>query len=162
MKFLSIFLVFIFLLSCTTSAQEKANPLAGTTWKLISGKWATEDTTVTFPNSPYHQQILIYGKTHFNLVSQDTSRDYSFSCSATYTIDGDNYTATYNMFSNYVGLGKTFNLKFQIDPWEQWLIIKFILFEKGGYHHENFYQKHSHSTVYNFAYFNPTIGSRMV
>ena len=100
MKFLSIFLVFILLLSSTVNAQEKKNPLAGTTWKLISGKWATEDTTVTFPNSPYHQQILIYGKTHFNLVSQDTSRDYSFSCSATYTIDGDNYTATYNMFSN--------------------------------------------------------------
>ena len=115
MKFLSIFLVFILLLSSTVNAQEKKNPLAGTTWKLISGKWATEDTTVTFPNSPYHQQILIYGKTHFNLVSQDTSRDYSFSCSATYTIDGDNYTATYKMFSNYVGIGKSFNLKFQIE-----------------------------------------------
>ena len=115
MKFLSLFLVFVFLLSCTTSAQEKKNPLAGTTWELTSGKWSREDTTFTFPNSPYDQQIVVYGKTHFNLIGQDTSRNVSDALSATYTIDGENYTTIPKMHDIYAAIGKPFNLKFKIE-----------------------------------------------
>ena len=115
MKFLSIFLVFVFLLSCTTSAQEKENPFAGTTWELTSGKWSNEDTTLIFPNSPFDREIGVYGKTHFNLVHQDTSRNVSWGFSAIYTIDGDNYTIIPKMSDTYEAIGKPYNLKFKIE-----------------------------------------------
>jgi len=115
MKFLSIFLVFVFLLSCTTSAQENKNPLAGTTWELTSGKWSREDTTFTFPASPYDQTIIVYGKTHFNLVAQDTSRNVSELLSATYTIDGNNYNFTIKMHPIYEAIGTSVRLKLEIE-----------------------------------------------
>jgi hypothetical protein len=115
MKSLSIIVVFVFLLSCSPGAQEKKNPLEGTTWELVSGKWEREDTTFKFPNSLYDREIVVYGKTHFNLVSQDTSRNVSYGFSATYTIDGDNYTITPKMTDIYEAIGKPFNLKLKIE-----------------------------------------------
>ena len=115
MKILSLFLVIVFLLSCTTIAQEKSNPLEGMTWELTSGEWSRGDTTFTFPNSPYDRYILIFGKTHYSSVGQDTSRNVSSSQVGTYSIDEDNITFTAEMYSYYADIGKPFTWKYQIE-----------------------------------------------
>jgi hypothetical protein len=115
MKNLSIFLVFVFLLSCTTNAQEKKNPLEGTTWELTSSKWMREDTTFTFPASPYDQVIAIYGKTHFCFVRQDTSLKLDMSILGTYSVDGDNIIHTFKMAPYYKDIGSSFTVEFQIE-----------------------------------------------
>jgi hypothetical protein len=135
MKSLSIFLVFIFLLITTTSAQEKKNPLEGTTWEFISLKNVREDTTFTAPNSPYEQAIMIFGKTHYSVVHKDTSRDFSSSSSYTYNVDGDNITLIVKMHEIYETIGKTFNLKFKIEGDQ--LIINFTDLNFGGYHYKS-------------------------
>lgn len=124
MKFLSLFLVFVFVLSSSTSAQEKKNPLEGT-WELVSGEWSREDTTFTSPNSPYERTIVIHGKTHWTYVSQDTSRKAFSSQLGTYTVDGDNLTLTFEMCGSYEDIGKSINFKFQIEGDQ--------VITKGGY-----------------------------
>jgi hypothetical protein len=131
MKYLSTILLFIFLIGCTTTVQEKENPLEGTTWERTSGKWSREDTTFTFPNSPYDQCILIYGKTHFANVIQDTSRKVLSSVLATYSVDGDNLTYTFEMCRSYEDIGKSINMKFQIEGDQ--LILKAKGYRYFGY-----------------------------
>jgi len=126
MKFLSIFLVFVFVFSSSTFAQEKKNPLAGTTWELTSGKWSSEDTTLVYPNTPYDRTIMIYGKTHWTHVRQDTSRKVSSSSSGTYSVDGDNLTVTLEMSRSYGDIGKSVDYKFQIEGNQQIIEAKSI------------------------------------
>ena len=136
MKILSTFLVVVFLLSCTTIEQEKKNPLEGTTWELTSGKWVREDSTLTFPNSPHDQAIIIFGKTHYSLVAQDTSRDYNWFILAKYTVDGDNLTPTFKMAINYKEIGSSFTGKIQIDVDQ--LIIEATDYNIGDYKWKNY------------------------
>jgi hypothetical protein len=139
MKFLSIFLILVFLLSCTASAQEKKNPFAGSTWELISAKYEREDTTFIFPNSSYEQAIMIFGETYYNIVQQDTSRNVNLYVSCTYNVDGDNFTLTPKMHHVYEGIGKTFNLKFKIEGDQ--LIYKATDWHFGGYVWKAFHQE---------------------
>jgi hypothetical protein len=117
MKFLSLFLVFVFLLSCSTSVQEKKNPIEGT-WEMISGKYSTPDTTTLFPVSDHERMIKIISKKHFVFVNQDTSRkDYYGFGGGKYTLDGDNYTEHLELFSypNWIGESVTFTMKVKGD-----------------------------------------------
>ena len=138
MKILSLFLVFVFVLSSTVSAQEKKNPLEGTTWELTSAKNSREDTTWTFPNSQHDRCIMIFGKTHFSQVQQDTSRDDWGFVSGTYTIDGENLTITLEMWPNYEDIGKTYNWKFPIEGNQG--ILKGTDSRFGGYDWKEVYQ----------------------
>ena len=116
--FIFILILFVFLLGCKARMDvevEKSNPLAGTTWELTSGKWSSEDTTFTFPNSTYDRMVVIYGKTHYAVVGQDTSRKSSHFGVGTYSIDDDNLTFTSEMCRSYEEIGKSINLKFQIE-----------------------------------------------
>ena len=127
--------LFICLLGCKAKMDvelEKSNPLAGTTWELSSGKWLREDTTFTRPTSPYDQAIMIYGKTHWTYVSQDTSlRKFITSMSGTYSVDGDNMTHTLEICGSYEDIGKSFNYKFKIDGNQ--LILKIKEYRFFGY-----------------------------
>ena len=131
MKILSLILVIVFVFNCSTFAQEKKNPLAGTTWEMISGKWEREDTTFTFPKSPHDERIIIFGKSHYGIAWQDTSRDYSWPVLAKYTVDGDNFTATFKMASYYPYIGSSFTPKYQIEGNK--LIVKLTDYHFGGY-----------------------------
>jgi hypothetical protein len=127
MKYLSIILLFVFLLGCKMDVDiEKEIPLAGTTWEQTSGKASTEDTTFTFPESPYDRCIMIFGKTHWILVRQDTSRKFIDSQSGTYTVDGENVTVAIEMITTYEDIGKTVNWKFQINGDQ-------VIFKATGY-----------------------------
>jgi hypothetical protein len=98
-----------------TKAQEKKNPLAGTTWEGISLK-AIGDTTFTFPNSPYDRVVLLYGKRHFAIVQQDTSREESHFVVGTYDYYGDSISNTIMMYPNYEDIGRSFpDNKIQIE-----------------------------------------------
>ena len=138
MKFLSTILIFVFLLSCTTSAQEKKNPLAGTTWDLTSMKNVREDTTTTFPNSPSDQAIMIFGKTHYSFVHQDTSRDANSGSSFTYKVDGDNFTAIPQMYNALEAIGKPVKLKFKIEGDQ--LFFEATDWHFGGHDYKSFHQ----------------------
>jgi len=137
MKLLSTILIFVFLLSFTTSAQEKKNPIEGTC-ELTSANWEREDTTFTSPASPYDRVIVIYGKTHWAYVGQDTSRNVFMSLSGTYSVDGDNYTVTLKMAPNYKDIGTSFTHKFQIEGDQLTVISKDYHF--GGYKWKGFDQ----------------------
>ena len=117
MKFLSIFLVFVFLLSCTTIAQEKKNPIEGT-WEMVSSKWSDPDTTNLWPVTDYDRQIKKISRTHFVWISQDTSREgvYGFG-GGKYTLDGDKYTEHIEIFYDPTWIGKslTFTMKVEGD-----------------------------------------------
>ena len=144
--FIIILCLFVFLLVCKEKMDvelEKSNPLEGTTWELTSGKWVREDTTFIFPNSPYEKRIIIFGKTHYNIVSQDTSLDLSFFASAKYTIDGDNLIPTFKMFSYYETIGNSFTPnppKFQIK--DNQLIVKAADYQLGGNYWKELYEVH--------------------
>jgi len=136
MKLLSTFLIIVLLLSCMTFAQDKMNPLEGTTWELTSGKWVREDTTFIFPTSPYHQEILIYGNTHWAYVSQDTSLEHDNAILGTYSVDGDNVTQIYKMAPGYKDIGSTLIYKFQIK--RDQLILKTEDYYWAGYKWKGF------------------------
>jgi hypothetical protein len=115
MKFLSLFLVFVFLLSCTTSAQEKKNPIEGT-WELVSAKWTSPDTTSFFPITDHDRQIKMISRSHFVWISQDTSRKdvYGFG-GGKYTLDGDKYTEHIEMFLSPEWIGKSVTFKMKVE-----------------------------------------------
>ncbi len=115
MKFLSLFLVFVFLLSSSTIAQEKKNPIEGT-WELVSGKWSDPDTTYLFPITDSGRQIKMISRTHFVWMSQDTSRKdvYGFG-GGKYTLDGDKYTEHIEIFYDPRGIGKSLTFKMRVE-----------------------------------------------
>ena len=117
MKFLSIFLEFVFVFSSSTFAQDKKNPIEGT-WEMISGKLSTPDTTYLFPITDHDQQIKMISRTHFVWISQDTSRKdvYGFG-GGKYTLDGDKYTEHIEIFYDPIWIGKsiTFTMKVEGD-----------------------------------------------
>ena len=114
MKFLSIFLVFVFLLSCTTSAQEKKNPFEGT-WEMISAKWSTPDTTMFFPASDYDRQIMMNSRTHTLWIRQDTSRqDAGGFGGGKYALEGDKYTELIETFFNPKCIGKWYTATMKV------------------------------------------------
>jgi predicted secreted protein len=115
MKLLSTFFIVVFLLTFTTSAQDKKNPLEGTTWELTSGEWVREDTTLTFPNTPSDQAIIIFGKTHYGLVAQDTSRDFSWFVLSEYALGGNSFTTNFKMVTDERAIGTSFTPTFQIE-----------------------------------------------
>ena len=116
MKCLSIILLFVFLFGCTTTVEEKKNPLEGTTWIKISGELTRGDgKIITSPKSEYDREIVIYGKKHFAFVGQDTSRKSSHSFAGTYIYKGDRCTYTLTMYPYYEDIGHSFTLKVQIE-----------------------------------------------
>ena len=121
MKFLSIFLVLVFLLSNTTSAQEKKNPIEGT-WEMISAKASMLDTTFLYPVTDYSRQIKMISRTHFVCIYQDTSRkdEYGFA-GGKYTLDGDKYTEHIEMSKppDMIGESGTFTMKVEDDTFIQ-------------------------------------------
>ena len=117
MKSLSIFLIFAFLLSCTTNVQEKKNPIEGT-WELVSSKWSSPDTTSTFPDTDYYRMIKMISRTHFVFVIQDTSVENSDGFGGgKYTLDGDKYTEHVEFLSDSELIGKsvTYTVKVEGD-----------------------------------------------
>jgi hypothetical protein len=120
MKFLSLFLVFVFLISCTTSAQEKKNPIEGT-WELVSGKWSTPDTTMLWPTTDSGRQIKMISRTHHVWIYQDTSQTDGYGFGAgKYTLDGDKYTEHIEFWGgaiqkNLIGKSLTFTMKVEGD-----------------------------------------------
>jgi hypothetical protein len=117
MKFLSLFLVFVFLFGCKTTTVEEKNPIEGT-WEMVSAKWSTPDTTYLFPVTDYDRQILMISRTHHVWIRQDTSREgvYAFG-GGKYTLGGDNYTELLEIFFNPKCIGKsvTFTMKVKGD-----------------------------------------------
>ena len=128
--FICILILFDFLLSCKAKMDmevEKTNPLEGTTWELTSGKWSREDTTFTFPGSPYDQCIMIFGKTHAAYVNQDTSRKVFSVISGSYGVNKDNLTITIKMCRSYEDIGRSVNWKFKIEDDQ-------LILNAKGYH----------------------------
>ncbi len=108
-------MVFVFLLSCTTSAQEKKNPIEGT-WELVSAKWTSPDTTSLFPITDHDRQIKMISRSHFVWISQDTSRkDVNGFGGGKYTLDGDKYTEHIEIFYDPRGIGKSFTFKMKVE-----------------------------------------------
>lgn len=115
MKFLSIFLVFVFLFGCTRTTVEEKNPIEGT-WELISGKSQYPDVTELWPDTDYERQIKIINQTHFVWINQDTSREHIYSFGGgKYTLNGDNYTEHIEMFILPSWIGKTIPFKIKIE-----------------------------------------------
>jgi len=144
MKILCVILILVFILSFSTSAQETKNPLAGTTWELTSGTWVREDTTITSPSSSSDQAIIIFGKTHYCLVAQDTSRDFSWFVLAKYTVDGNKFTTTFKMVSDPTVIGTSFTPVFQIEGDQ--LIIEASDYYTGAYKMKNYREVWSRMT----------------
>ena len=113
--FICVLFLFVFFLSSTVGAQEKMNPLEGTTWEKVSGEATFGDSTFTSPQSNYDRAIIVYGKTHFAYVGQDTSRKSSNSFAGTYIYKGDRCTYTLTMYPYYEDIGHSFTLKVQIE-----------------------------------------------
>jgi hypothetical protein len=101
--------------SRATKAQEKKNPLAGTTWELTSLTNVREDTTFTFPETPYDKYIGIFGQTFWIFVHQDTSRDVNDGFSYTYNIDADNINLVPKIHPLYDIIDKPYSLKFKTE-----------------------------------------------
>ena len=116
MKLLSIFLIFVFLLSYTTCAQEKKNPLEGTAWELISAEYFENNSIVPFPATKYDKSIIIWGKSNTVGVWQDSSRTQaSYFVGHKYNIEGDSITFNINFFYPEKNqIGKSFKVKFEI------------------------------------------------
>jgi hypothetical protein len=135
MKFLSLFLVFVFLFGCTTTTVEEKNPIEGT-WEMISAKWSTPDTTMLFPATDYDRHIMINSRTYTLWISQDTSRQdtYGFG-GGKYTLEGDNYTQYSEIFVNQKAIGKsvTFTMKVKGDTLIQYGIWPAKKFGIGDY-----------------------------
>jgi len=136
MKLLSIFLVFVFLLNCTTSAQEKKNPIEGT-WELVSGKWSNPDTTYLFSVTDSGRQIKMISRTHHVWIRQDTSQqDGDAFGGGKYTLEGEKYTEHIEFWTNQIDLiGKsiTFTMKVEGDKLIQSGIFPWKEFELGEY-----------------------------
>ena len=116
-QLICILILFLFLLGCKAKMDvevEKSNPLEGTTWEAISLK-VTGDTIITLPQSSYERTILLYGKTHYAVVSQDTSLKDSHYEVGTYICKGDSLTYTLLIFPYYEDIGKSFKNNFQIE-----------------------------------------------
>jgi hypothetical protein len=74
---------------------------------------------------------VIYGKTHWAYVNQDTSRKVFIATVGTYNVDGDNTTHFVKMASNYDDIGTSFNMKFQIEGDQ--VTFKATEYHFGGY-----------------------------
>ncbi len=114
MKFLSLFLVFVFLLGCTTSTVEEKNPIEGT-WEMISGKLSDPDTTYLFPVTDYDRHIMMNSRTHTLWIRQDTSRQVAVGFGGgKYTLEGDKYTELIETFFNPKCIGKWFTSTMEV------------------------------------------------
>ena len=87
MKYLSLFLVFVFVFSSSTFAQEKKNAFEGT-WEWVSSEYTMGDSIDIGPKSKFHKGMAIYGKTHVLAIWQDTSKKDYFYVAHKYTIEG--------------------------------------------------------------------------
>jgi hypothetical protein len=131
MKFLSFFLVFVFLFSCTTNVQEKKNPIEGT-WELVSGKMTWADSSISYPYSEYHRMIKIISKKHFVFINQDTTlEEYSDFGGGTYSLEGDIYTEHIEFFSSSDFIGKSFSFKSEVKG-NQWTMSGSFPLKKMG------------------------------
>jgi len=128
MKLLSTFLIVVFLLSDTTSAQEKKNPLAGTTWKMVSAEYSWGDSTLIHPTSKFHKGISMWGKTYSLATWQDTSKQSTFYVGHMYTIEDDEVIFKIAFWPDPRFIGRTFELKYEIT--ENELIFSGIIPEK--------------------------------
>jgi hypothetical protein len=121
MKLLSLFLVFVFLLSSTVSAQEKQNPLEGT-WELVSGKYTWADTTITESASESSGHAKIINKTHFATLFNGSTITPSFFNGGKYDFTEDTYTEHIEYWlsdttKTYIGHSFTFESKKEGDQW---------------------------------------------
>jgi len=121
MKFLSIFLVFVFLLSCTTSAQEKKNPLEGT-WKPIISDLILADTTIKESSIELSGHAKIINKTHFATLFNGSTIQPSFFNGGKYDITEGTYTEHIEYWlsdttTTYIGRSFTFESKIEGDQW---------------------------------------------
>ncbi len=115
MKFLSIFLVLVFLLSSTVSAQGEKNAIEGT-WEMVSAKWSDPETTSLWPVTDHARQIKMISRTHFVWINQDTSqKDVSGFGGGKYTLDGDKYTEHIEIFYDPIWIGKSVTFKIKVE-----------------------------------------------
>ena len=114
MKFLSMFLIFVFLLSCSTIAQEKKHPLEGT-WEQISAKWTSPDTTTFNLATDNERNLLVFSRTHTMWIYQDTSQTdgYGFG-GGKYTLEGENYTEYLEIYYDPKMIGKSVNYTWKV------------------------------------------------
>jgi len=109
MKILSTFLIFVFLLTCTLSAQEKKNPIEGT-WELILKKAVYPDTTMTFDISGLRELKIISGS-HFVFVMQSADgKEFIGAGGGRYTYEDNTYTEKFEFssFLETLPIGKSF------------------------------------------------------
>jgi hypothetical protein len=131
MKFLSLFLLFVLLLSCSTDVQEKRKPLEGT-WELVSGKMTWADSSISYPYSDYHRMIKIISKKHFVFINQDTTgEEYSDFGGGSYSLEGDIYTEHIEFFSPVDFIGKSFSFNSEVKG-DQWIMSGSFPLKKMG------------------------------
>jgi hypothetical protein len=132
MKLLCIFLAFIFLLSCTSSAPEKRNPFEGTTWEWVSSEYTMGDSTDRGPKNENQKGLGIYGKTHALAIWQDTSNpENNFFVVHQYTIEGDTIIFKILFWPDPRFIGRTFKYKYEIKE-NEYLISGVLPAKKWG------------------------------
>jgi len=127
MKTLSIFLVFVFLVSSTVIAQEQKNPIEGT-WELILKTASNPDTTVTLDISN-QRELKIITASHFVFVMQSADgTEFIGGGGGRYTYEDNTYTETYDFssFLESLPIGKSieFSARFEGDKFYQTGMLK--------------------------------------
>ena len=114
MKLLSIFLIFVFLLSSTVNAQEKKNAFEGT-WEWVSSEYTKGDSTDIGPKNKFQKGLGIYGKTHALAIWQDkNNQDNNFFVVHQYTIESDSIIFKILFWPDPIFIGRTFKYKYEI------------------------------------------------
>ena len=118
MKYLNLlFLIctmFLFL-NCST---EKKNGVEGV-WRLVSGEYKYQDMIATLPASQHLISYKLITKTHFAVVTQDTSQQLFMAHSGTFQIGDNEYTEKFTIHKNPKNIGKLliFKSHMQDDKW---------------------------------------------
>jgi len=109
-KILFILLIVIFT-GCAPEMEQ--DPFAGTTWEMVSAKYVHPDTVFRNPTSEFQKGIAVFGKSHLNVIWQDTSLQESFFVSHEYKVVGDTLVFLPKLFAEPSLIGKTFWAKYE-------------------------------------------------
>jgi hypothetical protein len=121
MKYPSIFLTIILCLTLLGCSGERKNMVEGT-WRLVSGKQKTADTTVDYSKA---QRMKMIYENHFAFVGRyvhdsDTLDSYG---GGTYTLEeGSNYTESIDYHSYRSAVGEV--VPFEVEVKNDTLILK--------------------------------------
>lgn len=113
-KILFILLI-VFITNCTPKVKVQQDPFAGTTWEMVSAVYTHPDTVLRNPTSEFQNGVAIFGKSHLNVIWQDTSFQYSFFVTHKYEIVGDSLVFFPQLFAEPSLIGKIFKAKYEFD-----------------------------------------------